>query len=230
MMIETFSPPKINSDFPDLLFFENLPNSLLQSIKNAAVYRSYIPGKMIITKGLPNQSSYMIIKGYVNVFCSSYQGKKFVLTKLGPGDWFNTFTCLNHSEFNPASIQALTPVKCLILSCMRFHKLYEEEPLFAVRVLENIASRLPKITCKLERMALLSVSARIANFLIEHADNDGVIYWRCTQNDIANRIGTVAEVVGRNLRQFADEDLILIPEKNCIVIKDVEGLKLKAQS
>ena len=214
----------------NLPFFQNLPDELIQSITNAAIFRSYIPGKIIINKGLPNQSAFMIIKGNVNVFCTSFQGRAFVLTKLGPGDWFNTITCKNLEEYNPANVQALTPVKCLILPCKRFHKLFDEEPLFAIKVLENISSRLPKITRKLERMALLSVSGRIANFLIEHSDDDGIIYWRCTQNDIANRIGTVAEVVGRNLRQFMDEGLIIMPEKNCIVIHDIEGLKNKALS
>jgi CRP/FNR family transcriptional regulator len=228
-MIKTFATSEKISDFLEIPFFRGLPDSLLQSIKNAVVFRSYIPGKLITTKGTPNQSPYMILKGNANVFCTSSQGKDFVITKLGPGDWFNTMTCLHRAEYDPASVEAITPVKCLILSCPRFHKLYEEEPQFAIRVLENIASRLPKITNKLERLALLSVSGRVANFLLEHADNDGVIYWRCTQNDIANRIGTVAEVVGRNFRQFADESLILMPSKNCIIIKNREGLLKKAQ-
>lgn len=227
-MTESLMYTQEENEFVNLPCFQTLPDSIIQSIKNAAVYRSYIPGKLIISKGLPNQSAFMIIRGNVNVLSTSYQGRAFVLTKLGPGDWFNTISCINQTEYNPASIQALSPVKCLILSCKSFHKLYDEEPLFARKVLENITSRLPKITRKLERLALLSVSGRIANFLLEHADNDGIIYWRCTQNDIANRLGTVAEVVGRNLRQFADEGLILMPEKNCIVIKDTEGLMNKA--
>jgi len=177
-MIETFATSEQSRDFQEIPFFGGLPDSLMQAIKNAAVFRSYIPGKLITTKGTPNQSSYMILKGNANVFSTSYQGKDFVITKLGPGDWFNTMTCLHRAEYDPASVEAITPVKCLILSCPRFHKLYEEEPQFAIRVLENIASRLPKITNKLERLALLSVSGRVANFLLEHADNDGVIYWR----------------------------------------------------
>jgi len=229
-MSESHNLVKEENGLVGLPYFQDLPESLIQTISNAAIFRSYIPGKMIISKGFQNQSAYMIIRGNVNVLSTSYDGRSFVLVKLGPGDWFSTISCLNRSNLNPASIQALTPVKCLILPCKRFHTLYKEQPQFAIKVLENIASRLPRITRKLERMALLSVPGRIANFLLEHADDDGIIYWRCTQNDIAIRLGTVAEVVGRNLRQFTDEGLILMPEKHCIIIQDYEGLKEKSFS
>jgi CRP/FNR family transcriptional regulator len=131
-------------------------------------------------------------------------------------------------ELNPASVIALTPVKVLVLSCNQFRKLNQDEPLFARKIVENISDRTIHLTKKLEGLALLSVGGRIADFLLEHANEDGVIYWQCTQNDIANRLGTVAEVVGRTLRSFADEGLILMPGKNCIVIHDYDGLREKS--
>ncbi len=214
-------------EFVDVSFFQELPESLIRSIINIGVFRSYIPGKMIIHQSDPCQSAYLILHGEVNVVCLSTNGRQYVLSKLGPGDWFNAITCLNLIDYNPASVIALTPVKILALSCTNFRKLNNEESIFARKIIENISTRTTHLTKKLEDLALLSVSGRLADFLLNHADNDGLIFWRCTQNDIANRLGTVAEVVGRTLRTFADEGLILMPERNCILIKDFEGLKQK---
>ncbi len=214
-------------DFDNLGFFQSIPKSLTQAINELGVIKHYYPGEIIINQRWPYQSTYMLLRGFVNVFTTSYSGRHFVLAKLEPGDWFNAITCLNQEENNPASVRAESPVTILVLSCQDFLKLYENEPLFALRVMQNISNRALHLTRKLEDLALLTVSGRLANFIINHANEEGVIYWQCTHNDIAKRIGTVAEVVGRTLRQFADEELIILPEKNCIVIKDLESLRKK---
>lgn len=214
-------------EYLDLPFIKDLPEKIIRSLVNLSVFRSYIPGKMIIHKSEPCQSAYLILHGHVNIVCLSRYGRKYVLLKLSPGDWINAITCFNNVDLNPASAVALTPVKIMEISSHNFRKLNSSEPEFSRKIMENISDRTIHLYKKLEDLALLSVSGRVADFLLTHADNDGLIYWQCTQNDIANRLGTVAEVVGRTLRSYADEGLIIMPEKNCILIKDFEGLKKK---
>lgn len=222
MMID----PQLN-EYRDLPFVNDLPDFLIRSLVNISIFRSFIPGKIIIHQSEPCQSAYLVLHGHVNIVCLSTNGRQYVLSKLGPGDWFNAITCLNNIDFNPASAVTLTPVKILAISCHNFRKLNNEEPEFSRKIMENISHRTIHLTRKLEDLALLPVSGRLADFLLRHADKDGLIYWQCTQNDIANRLGTVAEVVGRILRSFADEGLIIMPERNCILIKDFEGLEKK---
>lgn len=215
-------------EYLDLPSLKGLPEIIIRSLVNLSVFRSYIPGKIIIHQSEPCQSAFLILHGSVNIVCLSSNGRRFVLSKLGPGDWFNAITCLNNIDFNPASAIAMTPVKILTISCHNFRKLNSDEPEFSNKIMQNISNRAVHLTRKLEDLALLSVSGRVADFLLRHADSDGLIYWQCTQNDIANRLGTVAEVVGRTLRSFADEGLVIMPERNCILIKDFEGLKKKS--
>jgi len=215
-------------DFDHLGFFQSIPKSLSESIKNLSTIHNFYPGEPIINQGMDFSSTYMVLRGQVHVFTTSYSGRNYVLAKLDPGDWFNVITCCNDAECNPASVSAESPVTLLVFSCQDFRNLYDNKPLFALRVMQNISNRSTRLMQKLENLALLTVSGRLAKFIIDHANEEGVIYWQCTHNDIAKRIGTVAEVVGRTLRQFADEDLIIFPEKKCIVIKDLEGLRKKA--
>ena len=164
----------------------------------------------------------------MNVFRTSFSGKKQVIARLGPGDWLNASCCLKSEERNLASTIALTPVRVLLFRGDDFRRLTRELHLLSVMVMDNFSDRIKILTDQIENLSLRSTSGRVAHFLLSHADDSGVIHWYCTQRDIADRIGTVADVVGRVVRKFADGGLIKMPVKNCIVIVDREGLEEEA--
>ena len=70
-----------------------------------------------------------------------------------------------------------------------------------------------------ETLSLYSVRQRLARFLIEQADTekiDGSMRW--TQTDMANRLGTVRDVLGRTLRKMEDEGLVRIVREKILLI------------
>ena len=208
----------------DIPYFEDFSKRALASISKAAVFRNYIPKNHIIIEGKSCESAYLALKGNMNVFRTSYNGKKQVIARLGPGDWLNASCCLKSEEKNLASIVALTPVRVLLFSGKDFRRLTRENPSLALKVMDNFSDRIKILTNQIENLSLRSTSGRVAHFLLDHADDSGVIHWHCTQKDIADRIGTVADVVGRVVRKFADNGLIEMPVKHCIVIVNKEGL------
>ena len=218
---------KINN-YVAMPFFNDLPKSTLNSINNVAVYRSYIPGKYITTEGKSCQAAYLILRGSVNVFRVSANGRKLVILRLGPGDWFNAISCFRSEDANPYSVRARTPVKVMMLTGSDFRRLVQTQSSFAIKIMESISERSERLIDKIENIALRSTSGRVAHFLLEHADDSDMIHWQCTQKDIADRLGTVADVVGRVLRKFADDGIIEMPIKHCIVIVDKKKLEQEA--
>ena len=166
----------------------------------------------------------------MNVFRSSLNGRKQVVARLASGDWLNASCCLSSKEKNFASAVALSPVKVLLFAGIKFRGLVKKNSLFGLMILDNFSNRIEKMTDKIENLSLRSTSGRVAHFFLDHADDSGVIHWHCTQKDIADRIGTVADVVGRAVRKFADDGLIEMPVKHCIVIVNREGLLKEAQN
>jgi CRP/FNR family cyclic AMP-dependent transcriptional regulator len=80
-----------------------------------------------------------------------------------------------------------------------------------------------------EDLALRSVKARLARLLLaeaEKASNAGAIdrSHMVSQADMAARLGTVREMVGRALRDLADDGLIEF-DRYRIVIRDRERLQ-----
>ena len=206
-------------------FFKDLPKSTVKSIENVAIYRSYTPKTYITVEGKPCEAVYLVVAGTLNIIRTSANGRKLVLQRLGPGDWFNAVSCIKFKEDNLYSARAITPVKALILSVYDFRRLLQEQPLFTLKILENLSDRIAVWIDQMENLGLRSTNGRVAAFLLEHCDESSMIYWQCTQSDIADRLGTVADVVGRILRKFSDDRLIEIPADHCIVIVDREGLK-----
>lgn len=216
------------ASYMDIPYLNEFSEQDLISISKIAVFRNYLPKYHITIEGKSCQSVYLILKGDVNVFRTSLNGRKQVVARLGPGDWLNASCCLSSKEKNLASAVALSPVKVLLFTGKNFLRLVKKTPPFGLMVLDNFSGRIEKMTDKIENLSLRSTSGRVAFFLLDHADESGVIHWHCTQKDIADRIGTVADVVGRVVRKFADDGLIEMPVRHCIVIKNKERLMEEA--
>lgn len=214
--------------YMDIPYFKDFSKQALASISKAAVFRNYIPKNHIIVEGKSCEAAYLALKGSMNVFRTSYSGKKQVIARLGPGDWLNACCCLKTEEKNIASVVALTPVRVLLFSANDLRRLTRKYPLLTLKIVDNFSERIKIMTNQIENLSLRSTRGRVAHFLLDHADESGVIHWHCTQKDIADRIGTVADVVGRVARKFVDDGLIEMPVKHCIVILNKEGLMKEA--
>ena len=84
------------------------------------------------------------------------------------------------------------------------------------------------MTDLIETLSLYSVRQRVAKFLIDEADaieKENAVRW--TQTDMAKRLGTVRDVLGRTLRKFADEGLVRF-ERERIILLDRQGLEKAA--
>jgi len=156
----------------------------------------------------------------------SHEGRQQVLARFGPGAPLNIISLLNSDQVNQASIEALTPVKVIVLDAADFDKLLSEHSDFSVLLLKIFAERMAKITDLAASLSLYTVRARLARFLMELADTP-MSGGGWTQDEIAAHIGTVRDVVGRLLRDFEAEGLIA-RDRHQINLLDREKLILEA--
>ena len=77
-------------------------------------------------------------------------------------------------------------------------------------LLERLARRVRELVERLDRTALRSVSARLAEFLSARADarGRGVIALGMTQQQLAEELGTVREVIVRELHALRTAGLV----------------------
>jgi CRP/FNR family transcriptional regulator len=82
-----------------------------------------------------------------------------------------------------------------------------------------------RMTSLVEDLSLRSVSERLAKMLLERAQS--VHAQRMTQREMAAQLGTVREVVARNLSQFQSKGWIEV-HRGSIEIIDLQALRQEA--
>lgn len=208
--------------------FADLSDDALSRLGDVLVRRDYAPDETIIVEGLPCRAVYFVADGHVRVSRIAVGGREQVLARLGPGQSFNTIPPFQSDSVNHATVQAVEPVTLYSLPCEDLRRLINQCPELALALLHEFADRLDRLTDLVEDLSLRTVRGRLARFLLEHA-GEGEVTQRWTQAEIAARLGTVREVVGRSLRSFADAGLIRI-ERQRITLLDREGLEDEVHS
>jgi CRP-like cAMP-binding protein len=207
--------------------FAGLSDDVLARVASVAHARTCTLGEVIIFEGDRCQAAYFVAEGHVRVYRLSPTGREQVLARLGPGQAFNTVPPFYPHGVNHATVEALTAVILYAISCDDFRRLVGECAELALAILQDFAGRLDHLTNLVEDLSLRTVRARLARFLLEHADSiQAPRNW--TQDEIAANLGTVRDMVGRTLRSLADAGLVRI-ERQRIMLLDRDGLEAEAQ-
>jgi CRP/FNR family cyclic AMP-dependent transcriptional regulator len=198
----------------------------LARVADVAHARTYEPGEVIILEGDPCRAAYLIARGRVRVYRLSPSGREQVLASLGPGQTFNTVPPFQPDGVNHAAVEALTTVTVYVVSSADLRRLVSESPELALALLRDFAGRLDHLTNLVEDLSLRTVRGRLARFLLENANEKEAVR-RWTQDEIAARLGTVRDMVGRTLRAFVDAGLVRM-DRQRIVLLDRDGLEAEA--
>jgi CRP/FNR family cyclic AMP-dependent transcriptional regulator len=182
-------------------------------------------GEVIALAGDPCQAVYLIAEGWVRVRQFSSEGREHVLAHLGPGACLNLAPAMDGGPV-VADADALSPVVVYALPCDRLHALMATDASLSRAVAETLAAEVRRLSSMARDLALHTVRARLARFLLTHAESTAAPrYW--TQDEIAAAIGTVRDVVGRTLRAFAVEGLVR-RERGRLVVADRRALEREA--
>jgi CRP-like cAMP-binding protein len=213
-------------------FFASLSDDLLDELASAAIQRRYDRGQMIFLEGEPCAGLFIVAEGTVRIFKLSPQGREQVLQLLGPGSTFNDVAVLDGGP-NPASASAASDATLWIIARADIRRLAQTYPTLAWSLVESIARRTRLLVEMVEDLSLRSVKARLAKLLLSQAahaaDAAGIDRGQMlTQSEMAARLGTVREMVGRALRELVEEGFIEM-DRHRIVILNRSGLHAVAE-
>lgn len=184
--------------------------------------RTYHRGEIILMEGDLDCGVYFVQRGVVKILRSSEDGRTQTLAIVGPGHSFNEVPAVDGGP-NPASAEAMTECTVYTVSRADFSRLLDRYPQISRAMLVAFAARLRQLVELASDLTLRTVPQRLAKLLLEQANIAGQL----TQHEMAARLGTVREVVGRSLRALADEGLIRV-EGHRIIITDAARLRRKA--
>ncbi|HET60095.1 MAG TPA: Crp/Fnr family transcriptional regulator [Chloroflexi bacterium] len=205
----------------------SLRDETTSRLAQAVIERRYLSGEIVQLEGDACSGVYWVLSGELCLFRIAFDGREMVMARLRRGEVFNLVPPFETEPICRAGVRAVSDVSLLYLPLERFHRLIADCPDFAVALLKLFAARLSHLNRVVEQMALHTVRGRLARFLLDQADGKLPLR-QYTQDEIAQSLGTVRDVVGRTLRSFEDAGLIR-RDRSRILLRDRAGLEHEAQ-
>lgn len=208
-------------------YFAGLDAAVLSELAGVAARHEYAPGGVVFLEGEPSSGLYSIYSGWVKLIKLSPEGREHVLRYFGPGEVFSEMGGFL-ARPNPATAVALEHSTLWHIPRLALQPVLVQHPGVLLQVMANMADRIAYLAGMVADLSLYPLEVRLARLLLEES-RAGVLDRRAwlTQAELAARMGTVPDVLGRTLRTLADAGLIRV-ERRRIAILDRPGLAQRA--
>lgn len=210
--------------------FASLSDSELQALGQRAVERRFAPDEMLFWEGEACAGIFLLIEGSVKIFKTSAGGREMMLALETAPSTVAELPLFDGGPY-PASVRAVEPVVSLFINKNDFQQVCRQYPEVGLKVLAVVGRRLRHLIGVVESITFGSVTQRLARLLLDAAQQAGKDEFDLplTHHEVASRLGTVREVVSRNLARFRAEGLIRI-EGHQLRIQDRAGLEREAEA
>ncbi|MCX2981777.1 Crp/Fnr family transcriptional regulator [Halieaceae bacterium IMCC14734] len=200
--------------------FEGLSEAELDALSSSSSSRSFPKNTVVIHENDPADSLFIIESGKVKVYCSDKNGKEFIMNTQGQGDYFGELALLDDST-RSASVRTVEKSSFCIIFKDDFNRVLDEHPNISRQLIRNLSARVRKLTADVKSLALQDVYGRVANVLMDLAEERGdgtlLIPEKLTQQDIADRVGASREMVARILKDLTIGDYIRFEGRHIII-------------
>jgi CRP/FNR family cyclic AMP-dependent transcriptional regulator len=214
--------------------FADLSEAELQFLAERAVPRNYGRGEIVFSEGDRCTGLFVVESGHLRIFKSSPNGREQVLTVEGPGSSVAELPVFDGGSY-PASTAAADEARVHFISKQDFHSLCLVHPPVALKVLKVVGARLRKLVGIIEELSFTTVRSRLVSVLVRLARGGrktpaGIeIQLPPSNQELASQIGTVRELVSRNLSRLQAEDLIRMEAKT-VIIPDLRRLRAELET
>jgi CRP/FNR family transcriptional regulator len=200
------------------------------ALLNAGVERTYETDEVIYLAGSPAANLQLVLGGRVRLMRGSHDRAVMIHDEQAGGSLGEV--PLFEGTTYPATAIASEPTRCLVLGRDAVLAAVRDNPDLALALLARLAGRLRLLVERLDRQTGQSTLGRLAQHLLTRAaETCGASFTLGgTQQQIAEEIGTVRELVVRGLRTLRDRNAIESRGGGRYVITDATLLGSIAES
>ncbi len=222
--------PAKHESLARIALLADLSETELQALANRAVERRFAPEEVLFWEGAPCAGIFLLIEGSVKIFKTSPGGREMMLALQTAPSSVAELPLFDGGPY-PASVRAVEPVAALFINKADFQQVCRQFPDVALKLLAVVGHRLRQLVGVVESMTFGSVTQRLARLLIDAAKQSGGNQFDLplTHQELASRLGTVREVVSRNLARFRAAGFLAI-QGHQLTILDRESLEREAET
>lgn len=225
MKEDAASPLQRQAELRSVPIFASLDPPALEALAQRARPHRFQPGELLFNEGEACAGVFLLTSGSVRIFKLSASGRELTLTLEQAPATVAEVPLVDGGSY-PASVSAIGQVDTLFLPRRDFIAVCREHPQVALAALAVFGRRLRTLVSLLEAVTFGGVRQRLARYLLEHAQEG---FWAGTHQELALSLGTVREVVSRNLSRFQADGLIRIKHRG-IELLDLPSLEREAEA
>ena len=222
-----FGPMNTLSALRKCPIFSSISDSDLDLLLKIGRVREYPKGELLFADGDKALGFYVVLSGKVKIYKLSPEGKERILHIIYPVATFAEAAIFG-SGLYPAYAEPLEKSQLFFLPKDAFLQTLRSNSELALGMIGGLSAYLRLFARQIEDMTFKDVPARLARFLIDHADGDRVSL-AVSKTQLASHLGTVSETLSRTFRKLSDEGLISVSGKS-IQILDFDTLEELAET
>jgi CRP/FNR family transcriptional regulator, cyclic AMP receptor protein len=208
------------SRFP---LFAGLDDNELESLASHAIERRFEPEEVLFWEGDRAQGIFLLVEGAVKIFKTSATGREMMLDMVSAPSSVAELPLFDGGPY-PASARAVKVAATLFINNSDFYLACRQNPDLPLKILAVVGRRLRTLVMVVESITFGSVTKRLAKLLLDLTGEQPGGGITLTHQELASRLGTVREVVSRNLARFRVQGFIKIEDREISVV-DPAGLK-----
>ncbi|HEY0307073.1 MAG TPA: Crp/Fnr family transcriptional regulator [Acidobacteriaceae bacterium] len=202
----------------------------LQQLAGRTSRRVFRTGELLFSEGEPCNGLHIIARGKVRIFKTSMGGREQVLAVNIPGESVAELPVFDGGAY-PASAIAIEETEIAYISRRDFHAHCMEHPEVALKVLAVVGARLRRLVGIIEELSFTTIRQRLISALVRLAESEGTQTERgiefqlpASHQELASQLGTVRELISRNLTRLQAEGLLDVDARQ-IVVTNMKGLR-----
>jgi CRP/FNR family cyclic AMP-dependent transcriptional regulator len=207
-----------------------LPAGPLAALTRTATRRRVAAGGVIHHAGETAAHCELVVGGLARVYVAAADGRTLTVRYCRPGALIGVVSIFRTGFSLPASIEAVTAARLLVLRPAAVRAAAERDARVARALLEELSERVVCFIAEIPGSAFSTVRQRVARHLLDLAverRRGNELVAAIAQQELADAAGTVREVVVRALRELR-EDGLLRTRRDGILLLDPERLAAEA--
>ncbi len=199
--------------------FRDLSPNELEKMDSQLTMSTCQTGKIFYMPEDSGEVLFLLKKGRVQLYRIAPNGKKIIVSMLGPGAIFGEMSLVGQGMHNTFA-EAAEPCVLCVMGRSDVERLIREKPNVAFRFVEAMGSRLSELEEHLESIAFKSIPVRLAVLLLQLEKEQGsnALVKGYTHQDLSEMLGTYRETITQTLNEFKTDDWIEIGRKKLFLL------------
>lgn len=202
----------------------------IQLLVARTVRKQFHNGELLFSEGEICHGLHIIAQGKIRIFKTSLGGREQVLAINHPGESIAELPVFDGGLY-PASAMATEDSEIAFISRRDFQAYCMEHPEVALKMLAVVGARLRRLVGIIEELSFTTIRQRLISTLLRLAESEGKQTGRgiefqlpASHQELVNQLGTVRELISRNLMRLQAEGLLDVDARE-IVVKGLKGLR-----